>query len=89
MKNIDVLPDIHFSVLSTARHFSLEFKPRTYPKFDGLFNVYCCVYGQLTDNYIGTIPQPVKMAVTGCDDTNELIDMACDLIGIGYKPEIW
>lgn len=81
--------DVKFSVLRNMRTYAIEFRERNYPKFNGRYNVYVSVYGQLTGHYIGTIEEPLKMDVDSSEDVNNLIESANDLIRLNYRVSIW
>lgn len=82
--------DVKFSIISNCRTYGIELRERNYPKFEGRYNAYVSVYGQLSGNYLGAIPEPVKMDISEDYNATELINEAERLIMSGrYKPEIW
>lgn len=80
--------EIKFSIHRTARTFGIELRERSYPKFEGKYNAYVAVYGQLTGDYLGSIPEPLAMDIAE-DEAINLIPAAEALIAQGYKPVIW
>jgi len=56
-----------FSIRANMRTYSLNFRERNYPKFEGKYNVYISVYGQLSGQYLGDIEEPAAMNVTEAD----------------------
>lgn len=49
------------------RTFTVELRERNYPKFEGRYNAYVGVYGQLSGEYLGAIEQPLAMDI---DESN-------------------
>ena len=80
---------IYFSVINTMRKYALEFREQNYPTHNGSYNVYINCFGLLSGEYLGNVPAPVKIGYKPSEDTNELIDIANELINKGYYPEIW
>ena len=79
------MKDIKFSIIANMRTYCLEFRERNYPAFEGFYNVYVCVFGQLSGDYIGTIETPLAMNVDSSIDTNKLIESANELIYSNHK----
>lgn len=50
-----------FSNIATMRTYSVELRERNYPKFEGRYNAYINVYGQLSGEYMGMIEEPLAM----------------------------
>lgn len=46
------------------RTYSIELRERNYPKFEGRYNAYVSVWGQLSGDYLGNIEKPLKMDVS-------------------------
>lgn len=46
------------------RTYSIELRERNYPTFEGRYNAYVSVYGQLSGQYLGNIEEPIAMDVT-------------------------
>ena len=53
-----------FSLISNMRTYSIELRERNYPTFEGRYNAYVSVYGQLSGQYLGNIEEPIAMDVT-------------------------
>jgi len=79
-----------FSIISNFRTYGIELRERNYPAFEGRYNAYVSCYGQLSGQYLGAIPEPVKMDIGEDQDATELIAAAEKLIMSGiYSPVIW
>lgn len=64
-----------FSLLSNYRTYGIELRERNYPTFEGRYNAYISVYGQLTGDYLGNIETPIAMDVTP-ENVQDLISKA-------------
>lgn len=56
-----------FCLLHNMRRYSVNLRERDYPTFEGRYNAYISVYGQLSDKYLGDIEYPIAMDVTPDD----------------------
>lgn len=54
---------VKFSLLRNMRTYSIELRERNYPTFEGRYNAYVGVYGQLSGEYMGCIDDCLKMDV--------------------------
>lgn len=72
------------------RTYSVELRERNYPTFEGRYNAYVSVYGQLSGQYLGNIDTPLKMDVCP-DDVPELITAAEEFImsNPNHQVAIW
>lgn len=61
-----------FSIVATMRTYSIELRERNYPTFEGKYNAYLGVWGQLSGDYLGCIEQPIKMDITE-NEVSELL----------------
>lgn len=77
-----------FSTVYNYRTYGIELRERTYPKFEGKYNAYVMVFGQLSGDYLGSIEQPLKMDITE-DEIFNLIPEAEQLVKAGHKVSIW
>lgn len=79
-----------FSTRNNMRTYSLDFREQNYPKFEGLYNVYIAVYGQLSGEYLGSIERPLAMSQTE-ENASELLLNAEQFINDNrYTPvSIW
>lgn len=50
-----------FSIIESMRTYSIHARARNYPAFEGKYNLYVSVYGQLSGAYLGDIEEPLKM----------------------------
>lgn len=66
---------IKFSLLSNYRTYGIELRERNYPRFEGRYNAYMAIYGQLSETYLGTIESPMAMDITP-DDLPQLLEDA-------------
>lgn len=57
------------------RTYSIELRERNYPKFDGRYNAYVSVYGQLSGQFMGNIEEPIQMDITE-DNVPEILERA-------------
>lgn len=64
-----------FSIVSTRRTYSIDLFERNYPSFQGRYDAYIAVYGQLSGDFVGWFGTPLKMDVTK-NDMPELLRMA-------------
>ncbi len=79
---------VKFSLLSNGRTYGIELRERNYPTFEGKYNAYIAVYGELSGDYLGSIETPVKMNVTPCEIDN-LINVAEPFIYSHGRVSIW
>lgn len=56
-----------FSIVSTMRTYYIELRERNYPTFNGKYNAYMAVFGQLSGDYLGLIETPIKQDITEND----------------------
>lgn len=68
-----------FSILKNSRTYSIELRERNYPKFEGRYNAYVSIYGQLSGQYLGNIETPLKMDISP-EDMPELLEIAENFI---------
>jgi hypothetical protein len=81
---------LNFSIVSNYRTYQIQLRERNYPKFEGRYNAYVNVFGQLSGDYLGTIEQPLKMDVTAdCLTDTALIKDAEKLIFSGHNTSIF
>lgn len=79
-----------FSLLSNYRTYSVELLPRNYPTFEGRYNAYIAVYGQLSGQYMGMIEEPIKLDVNESDVPELLLNAEQFIIDNRYAPvSIW
>ena len=64
-----------FSTISNMRTYGVELRERNYPTFEGKYNAYISVYGQLSGEYLGNIETPLRMDVSA-EDVPELLETA-------------
>lgn len=73
-----------FSSLKNMRTYSIELKECNYPKFDGKYNIYIGVFGQLTGEFLHNIDSlPIASKITkqqAIDLQNILIEKAENVI---------
>jgi hypothetical protein len=81
---------IKFSIVNTARTFGLELRERNYPIFEGRYNAYISVYGQLSGDYIGNIETPLRMDVS-IDELPQLLLEAEQFVteGKNHRVSVW
>ena len=63
---------LHFSLLNNGRTYGIELRERNYPKFEGKYNAYISVYGQLSGQYMGCIEEPLKTDITEAESIDLL-----------------
>lgn len=81
---------LKFSTVYNYRTYDIELRERNYPSFEGRYNAYVGVYGQLSGEYMGNIEQPLKMDIEHDELFNpELINAAMQLIQSGHKVSIF
>lgn len=76
------------TVLSNSRTYGIELRERNYPTFEGRYNAYVEVYGQLTGDFIGLIEEPLKMDVVP-SDLPELANMLGDFVSVPHNVSNW
>ena len=81
---------IKFSIVNTARTFGLELRERNYPTFEGRYNAYISVYGQLSGDYMGNIETPLRMDVS-IDELPQLLSEAEQFVteGKNHRVSVW
>ena len=79
---------LHFSLLSNGKTYGIELKERNYPKFEGKYNAYISVYGQLSGEYIGCFEEPLKMDITEDESINLLNEAEKFILNNRYRP-VW
>jgi hypothetical protein len=81
---------LKFSTVYNSRTYGIELRERNYPTFEGRYNAYVSVYGQLSGDYLGNIEKPLKMDISKDDlFAPELINEAMELIKSGHNVSIW
>ena len=56
--------NIKVTLLSNYRTYGIELRERNYPQFEGKYNDYISVYGQLSGQYMGCIEEHFKINIT-------------------------
>jgi hypothetical protein len=82
--------NLQLTKLDTGRTYGIELRERNYPKFEGKYNAYISVYGQLSGQFLGLIETPIKTDITE-EEAPELLNIAEQFI-IDHKfctPTIW
>lgn len=78
-----------FSLLSNMRTYSIELRERNYPTFEGRYNAYVGVYGQLSGDFLGLIEKPLKMDVTHNDLPELMLSAETFIKGNNHPVSIW
>ena len=68
-----------FSTLNNKRTYGIELRERNYPSFEGKYNAYVSVYGQLSGQYLGNFETPLKTDITP-EELPQLLEMAENFI---------
>jgi hypothetical protein len=75
--------------LQSGKQYGIELHERNYPKFEGRYNAYITVYGELSEQYIGKIEEPLKLDVCK-DEIYNLANLIPDFIANNnYKISNW
>lgn len=82
--------ELGFSLRKNSRTYGIYLRERNWPAFQGYYNVYVSVYGQLSGEFMGWIEEPLLMDVTANAIYSPfLLSLAEQHIAKGYKNSIW
>jgi hypothetical protein len=77
------------SILKNHRTFSIELRERNYPTFEGKYNAYVAVWGQLSGQYLGAIDTPIKSDITEDEAPQLLNELEAFISSHNVIPVIW
>ncbi len=78
-----------FSILANCRTYAIELRERNYPTFEGRYNAYVSVYGQLSGQYLGAIPYSIASDITENEVPEILLNADKFVMQSNCRAEIW